>query len=162
MQTTAVVSKNHNSGMTRITYEVDIRTARSHVWKILADFTNVKWTKTINDAQYIGNIKGGVGMARHCNLQDGSTITERITEWREGSGFTYAIDNASNPVTTDSYVTWSATGDEQQTKVIFEVNYQLKYGILGIVMNNLMVKHKFRKLIITFMNELKTYAENPS
>ena len=137
--------------MTKLSYAIDVNTAKTTAWKILADFANLNWTQTVKDVHYISEKQSGVGTVRHCNLNDGGYLVERITQWDEGSGYVYIIDDARDPVSTDSYATWRISGDEHRCKVTFEVNYRLKYGILGIVMNVLMAKSKFSKQIATFM-----------
>jgi len=157
-----LVSDSDNPGMTKLIYTVNINSPKSKSWKILADFSNLDWTATVTDAHYINEKRAGVGMARHCNLSNDGYIVERITQWNEGSGFTYAIDDASDPISNDSYAVWRINGDDKQSKVTFEVNYKLKYGVLGDLMNITVARNKFSNQIIAFMNELKTHAEKQS
>jgi len=145
--------------MTTLIYNIDINASKAKTWAVLADFANLHWTQTVKKVRYTNEKRGNVGMARHCDLSDGGYIVERITQWNEGNGYTYAIDDARDPVTPNSYVVWSLSGDDRQSKVTFEVNYQLKYGILGAIMNRLIAKKKFSKQIALFMGELKTHME---
>lgn len=156
------VSKGDNPEMTKIFYEVEINASKAKAWEVLADFANVSWTDTVTDAHYINDKRADVGMARYCNLQDGGHIVERITQWDKGSGFTYVIDEASDPITTDSYVVWHITGDDSRSKVSFEVQYELKYGFIGDIMNALFAKDKFSKQIAHFMAEYKAHVESQS
>lgn len=98
-------------------------------------------------------------MTRHCDLKDGGYIVERITRWKEGSGFAYSIDEASDPISTESYVIWRVMGNESRSRVSFEVHYKLKYGILGQAMNAMMARKKFSNQIVEFMGELKAHME---
>lgn len=145
--------------MTKLNYTIDVNVAKTGAWKILADFANLDWTKTVKSVHYTSQKHTGVGTVRHCELSDGGYIVERITQWEEGSGYVYIIDDARDPVSTDSYVTWHLSGDERRCKITFEVNYRLKYGILGMIMNVLIAKRKFSKQISMFMEELKTHLE---
>ncbi len=154
-----MVSDSQTPGMTKIFYEVEVNAPKAEVWKLLADFDNLSWARSVTSAHYLNEKREGIGMARHCDLESGGHIVERITRWREGNGFTYAIDDASDPISTESYVTWNISGDEHQSKVSFEANYKLKYGILGKAMNVVMVKRKFSNNIVEFMGELKSQLE---
>lgn len=160
--TNSMVSDSHNPGMTKILYELDIDAPKSKLWKVLADFDNLAWSEGVIAARYITETRGGVGMARHCDLKDDGYIVERITDWKEGSEFTYAIDDSSDPISPASYVTWRITGDEGRSKVTFEVHYELKYGIIGDMMNAMLAKKKFSDQIVEFMGELKTHVEKLS
>jgi uncharacterized membrane protein len=157
--TNNMVSDSHNPDMTKILYEVDINVPKTETWEVLADFANLSWTESVTSAHYLNDKREGLGMARHCELKDGGYIVERITKWKEGSGFAYSIDDASDPVSTDSYVLWKIRGNEDRSKVTFEVHYKLKYGIIGKTMNVLMAKKKFSKQIVQFMGELKDHLE---
>jgi hypothetical protein len=154
-----MASKSQTPGLTKIVYEVDIAAPKSEVWKRLADFDNLDWAAGVKDAHYLDDKRGGVGTARHCDLTEGGYIVERVTHWEEGSGFTYAIDDAKDPISTESYAIWQVRGDESESKVSFEVHYKLKYGVLGKTMNALMAKKKFSEQIVEFMSELKTHME---
>jgi len=160
--TNSMVSDSHNSGMTKIFYEIDIDAPKTEVWKVLADFANLDWSEGVTAVRYITEARGGVGMARHCDLKDDGYIVERIIDWKEGSEFTYAIDDSSDPISSESYVTWRLTGDESQSKVVFEVHYELKYGIIGDMMNAMFAKNKFSEQIVEFMGELKAHVEKQS
>jgi len=145
--------------MTTLTYDININAPKAKTWDVLADFANLHWTRTIKDVRYLSEKRGGVGTVRHCDLSDGGYIVERITQWDEGNGYTYAIDDARDPVAPSSYVIWSLSGDEERSNVRFEVNYKLKYGVFGAIMNALIAKKKFSKQIAIFMEELKCHME---
>jgi len=158
--TSGMVSDSQNPGMTKIRYQVDIQASKADVWKVLAEFDNLNWSAGVTSVRYTNKTRAGVGMTRHCNLINDGYIVERITEWNEGSGFTYAIDDASDPISTNSYVTWRINGDQQNSQVSFEVHYELQYGILGDMLNAMFAKRKFAAQITEFMGELKTHVEN--
>jgi len=154
-----MVSDSHNPGMTKILYQVDIKASKTDVWKVLAEFDNLRWSAGVTDVHYLNQTRAGVGMARHCDLIDNGYIVERITEWNEGSGFTYAIDDSSDPISNNSYVIWRINGDEHQSQVAFEVHYELQYGVIGDMMNSMFAKRKFSAQITEFMGELKNHVE---
>lgn len=157
-----MVSDSETPGMTKIVYTINIDAPKAESWKVLADYSNLNWTAGVTSAHYLNDKRAGVGMTRRCNLIDDGYIVERITQWKEGSGFTYVIDDASDPISTDSYVIWSISGDGKRSKVTFEVNYELKYGVIGDLMNVVMAKRKFSNQIMMFMGELKSHVEAQS
>ena len=121
-----VVSDGDNPEMTKIFYEIEVNASKEKAWEVLADFANLNWTKTVTDAHYINDKQAEVGAARHCDLANDGYIVERITQWEEGRKLAYVIDDASDPITSDSYVTWRVTGDNNSSKVSFEAQYELK------------------------------------
>ncbi len=158
----ARVSDSHKPGKTKMHYKVKINAPKSEVWDILADYDNLSWTEGVIDAYYIGKIRNGKGMTRHCNLDDGGYVVERIVAWDKGNGFTYIIVDASGPLSNDSYAIWTVRGNEKQSTVGIKIHYELKYGIIGDMMNTLMAKKKFSDSIAEFMDEFKVYAEKKS
>ncbi len=147
-------------GMTILKQSIDINAAKTKTWEVLADFDKLHWTKSVKDVRYTSSLRSSVGATRHCDLSDGGYIVERITHWNEGNGYVYAIDDARDPVSTDSYVEWSLKGNESHSRVTFEVTYRLKYGIIGKIMNALVAKKKFTHQISGFMLELKSHVES--
>ena len=97
-------------------------------------------------------------MTRHCDFPDDGYIVERITEWSKGNGYTYVIDDASDPIDPASYVIWEVRENGSTATVSFEVHYELKYGLLGDLINTIAAKEKFSTKIAFFMNELKKHA----
>lgn len=154
-----MVTDSPNPGMTKIFYEVEVNAPKSKAWEVLADYTNLSWVSSVKSAHYLNEKREGLGMTRRCDLSDGGFIVERIIAWDEGNGYTYVIDDANDPISTDSYVIWHISGDEKKSKVSFEVHYELKYGILGDAMNVMMAKKRFSNQIVEFMGELKTHLE---
>jgi len=150
---------NIQKSKTKLVYTVEINASKAEAWKILADFSNLDWTLGVTGSHYLNDKRACIGMTRHCDLVGNKYIVERITRWDEGIGFTYILDEASDPVTNDSYVTWQLNGNDAKSTATFEVNYQLKYGIIGKIMNVLMAKKKFTKQITEFMGEFKKHVE---
>ena len=144
--------------MTKLYYEVDVNTSKQKAWEIISDFNNLSWTSTVLATHYTNDKRQEPGMTRHCDLPDDGYIVERITEWNKGNGYTYVIDDASDPIDPASYVIWEVRENGSTATVSFEVHYELKYGLLGDLINTIAAKEKFSTQIAFFMNELKKHA----
>lgn len=154
-----MISDSKTKGMTKIEYSVKVKAPKEIVWNMLEDFDNLSWSKTVNSAHYLNKKRSEVGMSRHCNLADGGYIVETISKWDQGNGFTYTLDDSSDPIDPKSYAIWKVKKDGKNSIVSFTVHYDLKYGILGDMMNSLFAKDKFAISIKGFMNELKDRVE---
>ncbi len=154
-----MVSDSATPGMTKLYYEVEVNTSKQKAWEIISDFNNLSWTSTVLATHYTNDKRQELGMTRHCDLTNEGYIVERITDWNQGSGYTYVIDDASDPIDPASYVIWEVRNNGDSAIVSFEVHYELKYGLLGDLINTIAAKKKFSKQIAFFMNELKTHAE---
>ncbi len=152
-------SDSTTPGMTKLYYEVEVNTSKQKAWDIVSDFNNLSWTSTVLATHYTNDKRQEPGMTRHCDLLDNGYIVERITEWNQGSGYTYVIDDASDPIDPASYVIWEVRENGDSAIVSFEVHYDLKYGLIGDLINTIAAKKKFSNQIAFFMNELKNHAE---
>ncbi|OUR99519.1 hypothetical protein A9Q84_00430 [Halobacteriovorax marinus] len=154
-----MITESPDEGFTKIAYEVEVSTSKDKVWKILEDYDNLSWSNTVKEAHYLNEKRSEIGMSRHCNLSDGGYIIETISKWDQGNGFSYTLDDSSDPINSKSYANWSVKGDDQKSVIRFEVHYALNYGFLGSAMNSLFAKAKFANSIKGFMHELKNHAE---
>jgi len=94
-------------------------------------------------------------VSRHVRSADGGYLIETINKWDQGNSYSYTIDESSEPINKNSYAKWSAKGDDKNSIVRFEVNYSLKYGIIGKAINGLFATSSIK----TFMLELKDHVE---
>ena len=154
-----MITESQTEGMTKIAYEIQVDAPKSEVWAMLEDFDNLSWSQTVTGAHYLNSKRSEVGMSRHCDLADGGYIVETITNWNQGNGFTYQLNDASDPLDPSSYAIWKVRGNSKKSVLSFEVHYELKYGIIGDMMNGLFAKDKFANSIVGFMNEFKQKAE---
>jgi len=153
------VEDSHHEGMTKISYEIDMNASKEKVWGIVADYGNLDWTDGVERVDLINDIRQDIGMTRRCYLPGDKYVVERITQWSEGSGYTYVIDDISDPIKTTSYVNWSVSEKSGVTTVGFEIHYEMEYGLLGDILNSIAIKRKFPERIGVFMKELKAHAE---
>ena len=154
-----VASDSATPGMTKLYYEVEVNASKQKAWEVVSDFNNLSWTSTVLATHYTNDKRQEPGMTRHCDLSNGGYIVERITEWNQGNGYTYVIDDASDPIDPASYVIWEVREKGDSAIVSFEVHYELKYGLIGDLINTIAAKKKFSNQIAFFMNELKNHAE---
>ena len=146
--------------MSKLTTQVTINAPKEKVWEVLADFGAVQnFAAGVSRSYYTSDTKEGAGASRHCDLQNPSGyVEERVTEWREGGGYTFEIYESNAPLKTAA-IDISLKHDGARTMVTATLEYQLKFGPIGSLVDLLIVRQQFRKGIIGPLAGLKHYVE---
>ncbi|KJD31196.1 hypothetical protein PW52_16775 [Tamlana sedimentorum] len=155
------VNLRTEKGVTIITSEVEINASREKVWKVLSLIGEIeKFHPLVKKSEAISHIKSGLGAKRHCELLPMGQMEEEVVEWREGKSFVLEVVGGKM---LPPYRFMKGRIDlvelDEKTKVTFLFSYQLKYGILGRMMNALVIRPQFKKAPPKYVNGLKEYVE---
>ena len=129
-------------------------------WALLADFGNIDFFNPNLKSSYLleGSTEQGVGTLRQCNLLDGKNyIRERVVEWNEGQSYTIEIYDGTMPlknILTTLRVAPFGTG----SLLTMEMEYTPKYGLLGTVMNVVILKSYVEKMMRKVLSGLDAKA----
>ena len=146
--------------MTRISSQIRIDAPAENVWEVLADLESVQnFSPGVAKAYYTSKARTGVGAGRHCDLQNPSGfVEERITDWEPSRGYTIEIYESNAPLKT-AFGRYSLEPDGQGTIFTFAVEYQLKFGPMGALMDAVMAKRQFQKSADNLVAGLKHFVE---
>ncbi|MCH8269280.1 MAG: SRPBCC family protein [Acidobacteria bacterium] len=147
--------------MTHLSSEIRIKAPKEKVWAILADLGGIQnFHPGVKKSYYTSETKEGLGASRVCELIPMGKIEESVTEWREGEEITLAIfPKEKAPPFQTAHGRVALRQDGQGTIVTLTVDYALKFGPLGSLMDVLMVRPQFRKAVPGVLAGLKHYAE---
>ncbi len=147
--------------MSRLSYQTNVDAPLQKVWKILADFGGIyKYNPGVSSSHSTSSNNGGVGASRHCDLIPAGSIEERIIEWNEGQSYSLEIyDGKGVPPFKKSVATLAITPNGSGTVVTATLDYSLKYGPLGALMEALVVKRFLQRGFQGLLAGLKHYAE---
>ena len=145
--------------MTQVTAQIHIDAPKEKVWDVLADLGGIyKWNPGVVRSHSTSEQKQGVGATRHCDLQMmGGRLEERAVEWREGEGYTIDVYESSLPM--KNKVDFSIEPADDGTRVSATVDYQIKYGPLGALLDVLVVRRQVKKGFTDLLAGLKHYVE---
>lgn len=146
--------------MTKLSSEIKINAPAQQVWAALADLERVQqFSPGVAKASYTTDSKEGVGAGRHCDLQGPSGwVEERVTEWNEGESLTIEIFDSSYPLK-QAFGRFTLTPAGEETNVSFDLDYELKFGPIGALLNVLIVRRLFGKANKTVLTGLKYHVE---
>ena len=149
--------------MSKVSREVRINAPKEKVWEALADFGGIQiFNPSVIKSYTINSKNEGVGASRRCELNiPGSHIDERVTEWVDGEKMVIEIyDGKKAPPFKRAFATISIREDGPNTTIATGViEYKLKFGPIGALMDVALVKPQFGKGFGGLMAGLKHYVE---
>ncbi len=142
--------------------QIKIDATKEEVWEVLADLGNIyRWAPGVTYSCSTSEEGQGEGATRHCDIQLGPIkgyLEERAFDWRDGEGFKIEIYASSLPAKR-IIVQFTVRADGDGTVVEVSPEFQLKFGVLGVVMDRLMFGPQFRKGFSGLLAGLKHYVE---
>ena len=130
-------------------------------WKIIDDFGGIyKFHPLVESSPIINGKERGVGSERQCNFYGNGAIKERITDYQAGKEMTIEIFEPGPFPLKEAVANLSIKPiGADKTEVVFSINFTPKYGPLGWIMANLIMKSQFKKTFGQVLNGLQTHVE---
>ncbi len=146
--------------MGKLVNDITINAPIDKIWSILTDLELLdKTDPTVKKATLISSNKTGLEAKRKVLMQDGKNwFDEKITVFKPNEELVYQLTDCSFPIKGLKH-TYSFQKIGNQTKVQQEMEYTVKFGVLGILLDKMMIGKQFNSGINKFLNGLKTYAE---
>lgn len=146
--------------MSTLINSITIDAPIGRIWSILTDLELLdKTDPTVKKAILISEIKTGLHAKRKVLMQDGKNwFDEMITVFNPNEKLVYQLTDCSFPIKGLKH-TYSFEIIGNQTKVQQVMEYTVKFGLIGVIMDKIMIGKQFNSGINLFLNGLKTYAE---
>ncbi len=135
--------------------------SKEKIWAVLDDFDNIHvWNPGLkNSHSTTSNRKTGLGAQRHCDLAPFGSFEERITEYIPNEKMVIDIyDGAKLPPIKNMGGVIILTEVGNRTNVSFTFQYKTK-GIMGKIMNPLMIKPKMTEGTENFLKGLEHFLK---
>lgn len=150
--------------MTQVTRKIRIEQSKSIVWNKVAAFSDVADASPYVMKSYPMNEQiQGQGAMRHCELNaDGSQYAEeQIIDWKEGERYQVKMIGGTNPPPVDNLNFEIAVRaiDHQATTLSITFNYKPRWGIVGSVMDQLLIKRMLGGLLDNILMGYKVHIE---
>ena len=145
--------------MTKLHHEVSIHAPVDRVWRVLANLEEVQhYNPLVAKTVYTSSNREGVNASRHCDFKPKGFSNERVTDWIPHKLLGMEVVDSSFPM---RYTRWKTHVIDQGDKTLVkqELEYEVKFGILGILMNALMMKRKYNAILNDIFLGLKKYIE---
>lgn len=146
--------------MTTLHNEIIISAPIEKIWEVLTEVDMLdKYDPTVKKSTALSQTKKGIGAKRKVEMLDGKNwFEEQCTVHLPNEALTYELTACSFPIhkLKHSYSFIKVGG---QTKVKQVMQYEMKFGLLGKMMDALMVRKQSDKGIKKFFAGLKSFTE---
>jgi hypothetical protein len=149
--------------MSIIRHEIEAKCPPERVWLLLADLEAVqRYNPTVRRAAIEGQQRSGVGARRVCELQPKGRVVERVTHWQEQREVGLEVVESDWPIRFMRWVTRVEPHTSASTRITQDLEYQLKLGPVGWLLDKLMMKRKLRVTLDGVFAALVKLAETES
>jgi hypothetical protein len=145
--------------MTVLEASIEIAAPRARVWELLGTLDALeRYDPGVVRSAITSHERTGVGATRQCDLKPGGWFRERVTAWEPEASLGFELFECTLPVKRlrHDYVLASISGG---TRVHQRMEYRLKFGPLGLLMDAAIVRRRWRAGIQGFLRGLKQLAE---
>ena len=146
--------------MATLRNEITINAPVEKIWEALTDIERLdKFDPTVKKSTAVTQEKSGIGAKRKVDMLDGKNwFEEKVTVFKTNEALTYQLTDCSFPIKglKHSY-SFEKTGNQTKVKQVME--YTVKFGLLGKLLDSLMIRNKTNGGINKFFAGLKSYAE---
>jgi ligand-binding SRPBCC domain-containing protein len=146
--------------MATIHNEILIKAPVERIWEVLAkpDLLH-KYDPTVRKSVLISNARTNLGASRRVDMLDGKNwFEEKITEYKPNNALTYELTACSFPIHKLKH-SYSFQKIGEQTRVVQEMQYSVKFGLFGKLLDALMIRKQSDAGIKKFFAGLKSYVE---
>jgi len=131
------------------------------IWTSLSAIEELEqYDPTVRKSTALTEARWGEGAARKVEMKDGKNwFEEKVTAWVPNETLTYELTACSFPINRLSHTySFERVGSRIKVKQVME--YRVKFGLLGRLMDRLMIRKQSDAGIKKFLSGLKTYAES--
>lgn len=146
--------------MAIINSEITINAPIEKIWSILTDLEALQlYDPTVKNSTLVSSEKSGIGAKRKVNMLDGKNwFEEKVTVFKPNEALTYQLTDCTFPMKSLQH-SYSFEKISNQTKVNQIMQYTVKFGLLGRLLDKLMIRKQTSGGIQKFFVGLKVYAE---
>lgn len=148
--------------MTTFKKQITINVPKQKVWEVVSDLGSIyKYNPGVSKSYYTTDKTEGIGAARICELQPSGKILETVKSWKEGNGFLLQIDpiEKAPPIKNFTGLFELIELNTSSTQVSVAINYEMKLGTIGFLLNKLIMQSKMEDGIEGLLEGLKVHSE---
>jgi len=145
--------------MSNIEITRHIPASPARVWAAFADFGGIhKFHPFVETSPMLSQNASGLGAERRCEFYDGNSVCERVVGVEEGTSMTIDIYEGSMPLERAEARIHLEPADGG-TRVRFVMDYTVKWGPIGALMDVMMMRRKMRGMLGKVLAGLETHLE---
>ena len=147
--------------MSYVGTSVHIHASKEQVWQVLANLPGVQnYSAFVSNAYYTSAAHAGVGCSRICELP-GMKVEETAVEWQPGEYYRLKMEvlDGQKPPVNNLIFTLRIEDRGEYVIVWNEATYEMKLGLVGKLLEQLIIKRQFRQTMERVLDGLKYHIE---
>ena len=145
--------------MTVLENAIRIDASLEKVWSVLSALDALdRYDPGVTRSEVVTATREGPGSARRCDLAPGGWFKEKVSDWHPNRSLSFELLECTLPVRRLKH-SYTLTRDGSATVVRQTMEYELKFGLVGRLMDAMMVRKKWDAGIKGFFAGLKDYVE---
>ena len=145
--------------MTVLENSVRIDAPPEKVWSVLASLDALdRYDPVVAKSEIISLEREGPGATRRCDVKPSGYFKEKVADWKPNESLSFELFECTLPVRRLKH-SYTLTPDGSGTLVRQRMEYELKFGPIGRLMDAMMVRKKWDAGIKGFFAGLKHYVE---
>jgi len=146
--------------MSKIKATKNISATKELLWKTISDIGGIHlFHPLVESSPLLSENNRGIGAMRTCHFYDGTSVSEEVTEWVEGQKITFKLSDMSMPLKWGNASMELRTLAQNKTSVTIEMEYEVKYGLLGKLMDTFMLQRMMPKMMNQVLDSLDHYVQ---
>lgn len=118
------------------------------VWAVLGRFMNIdEFAPQIASVDALTSGEDGLGSRRRNHFANGTSLVEEVTEWKPGEGFTVELSDMAAMPLHEASSTVRILPTSGRSRVTWSFDFRVKYGPIGWLMGQTMMKMMMGKVI---------------
>lgn len=145
--------------MTVLNNSIHIGAPPEKVWSVLASLDSLhRYDPGVKQSEIISASREGPGSERRCDLAPGGWFKEKVVNWKPHQSLSFELFECTSPIRRLTHH-YTLTADGTGTVVVQRMEYELKFGMLGQLLDALLLRRKWDAGIKGFFAGLKRYVE---
>ena len=145
--------------MTALRHDVRAKCQPHKVWALLADLEAVqRYNPSVRSARLAGERRSGIGAMRACELVPHGRVVERVTHWEDGREVGLEVAESDWPIHFMRWVT-RIEPEGDGTRITQDLEYKVKFGLVGWLLDRLVMKRKLAATLDSVFASLIAQAE---
>lgn len=128
------------------------------VWAVLGRFMHIdEFAPLVTSVDRLTDGTDRVGSRRRCHFEDGNSLVEEVTEWEVGRRYRVRLSETDPMPLKEAYAEISiAPSGPDQTRVAWSMDYRVKYGPVGWLLGQTLMKAMMTKVLDANLKGLDT------
>ncbi|WP_377189256.1 SRPBCC family protein [Ruegeria meonggei] len=132
-----------------------IDAAPESVWAVLSQYMHIDaFAPQITSVDALTDGEVGKGSKRRNHFANGTSVVEEVTAWKPGSGYTVKLSEMAAMPLHEACSEIRITPIGGKSKVTWTFDYRVKYGPIGWLVGQTMMKMMMGKIIVANLQGL--------